>query len=926
MPEISPFVRNASDGEGRRNPFEQLTSYELAHLSHHLCMLEAWTPLERLLTDLLFLGAKTETGMVDGLLQDYAITRLALGNRWHEDQRTAAFDRFVSREAHFLLTAPAALYQQAANTSDETIREAAALLPLVVTSQRPWLLKTKGARHPQHTGQVISMAFWGGDRYLAVSSLGREVWIWDLVRGELSRRCDTPPSAAKSLEVSPDGRFLAAGFGAAEPTPYASGAIVWGQTGRMYRTYGFDQFVYHLRWRSNDHLILGAGLPTGSEAIGTLWLASLSAGTYTEIGQQLASRPLVLTWDPVPGRDDHIMMLSMDGVVCYLTPEHVPITSEKTNEIFSEIYLEREHDPEQTHARMIEFDDRIDALRPILARICAPCTGTFGFFQAAQTIGRNAICVLGEPPVPPEMFHFHRMVPDGIYLFDFDRGRSGRLAFNPEALKRGFHVNCLAVQPGDSDRVAFGTAHGEAELITMTEGGGSPKQIHTGSYPVTAMCFSQSGNRVAVGDAAGQIAVYDQHSSSLVFECRHREEPSATRIVGNKLLLLYRDRLMAMPLDGAEDAVEYINMPDGQIGVDFDSHGSLGVVLSGGALGEAREVNFFIHIVDLDSRKIILTQNIPGEVPLPQGALTGSEQSDYLSRLLLRVSEGAVHLQVGSPRGMIEYPLFAPIMAYGRPFLLPYDREAVPKREITVMRIGMLSAPCESAAVAPGGAALFCGYADTEDHPRISGKLCLWNCETAEHSIEQRFSGSVHALCATRNGVVIVGTDDNEASAWRFDGSWQEIAAIRHEVAVIAVGCAEQQGLACSVSRDGILIVWRYLSGQQLLRTFIDVEPKFAGFLADGRAVCVVDRSGEAHVWKIEGYDQLVGDLAALDTIADRSSGLLVQEYLNVAAHLKRVQENAEKGDRKSATELLKALPNIASRGQIYNHWRTSVS
>ncbi|SIT58603.1 hypothetical protein BQ8794_50705 [Mesorhizobium prunaredense] len=930
MPEIDPPTRQVtppveSDTEGNPNPYKELTDYELSHLSHHLCALEAWAPLERLLTDLLFLSAKTEAGMVDGLLQDYEITRLALGSRWHEDQPIAVFDRFVSREAHFLRTAPETLYQQAANTSDVAIQEAAALLPLVAIARPSWLRKTRGAPHPQHTAQVISLAFWREDRYLAVSSLGREVWIWDLVRGELSRRCQTPPSAAKSLVVSPDGRFLAAGFGAAEPTPHASGAIVWDQTGRAHRLYGLGDFVYHVRWRSDDHLILGAGLPTGSEAAGTLWLASLSTGACTEIGQQLASRPLVLTWDPVPGRDDHVMMLSMDGVVCYLTPDHVPITQEKTSEIFSEIHLERKHDPDQTHARMVEFDDRIDALRPIVSKICAPCTGTFGFSHAAQAVGRNAICVLGEPPIPPEMTPFHQSVPDGIYLYDFDRGTGGSLGFNPEALDRGFRVNCLAVEPGDSDRVCLGTAHGVAELISIAEDGGSPKQIHKADYAVTAICFSQSGKLVAVGDSSGQISVYDQRSSSLVFESRRREEPSAARIVENDLLLLYQNRLVAVPLNRADDVVESIALPDGEVGVDFDAQGSLAVILSGRVLGETRTLKFFVHIVDLDSRKIILSQNIPGDIPLPPRSLTDADQSDYPNRILLRVSDGAVNLLVGSPRGLIEYPLFAPITANSRSFLLPYDRNSMPKRTITVMRVGMLKAPLESAAIAPGGTALFCGYADTEDHPRVSGKICLWDCETAEHSIEQRFSGSVHALCTTLNGVVIVGTDDNEASAWRFDGGWQRIAGLRHEVAVMAVACAEEQGLVCSVSRDGMLIVWRLLTGEPLLRTFVDVEPKFAGFLADGKAVCVIDRSGEIHMWKIEGYDQLNAGGVTPKSASRKNLYPLAQQCLHVAAHLKRIQTIGEHGDRESALALLKALPDIANRDQIYAHWRAGI-
>jgi hypothetical protein len=142
----------------------------------------------------------------------------------------------------------------------------------------------------------------------------------------------------------------------------------------------------------------------------------------------------------------------------------------------------------------------------------------------------------------------------------------------------------------------------------------------------------------------------------------------------------------------------------------------------------------------------------------------------------------------------------------------------------------------------------------------------------------------------------------------------------------MAVGCAEEQGLACPVSRDGMLIVWRYLTGEPLLRTFVDVEPKFAGFLADGAAVWVVDRSGEAHVWKIEGFDQLNAGEATLDPVSGKSPSPLVQQCLHLAAHLKRVQAIGEKGDRKSAVALLNALPDIADRDQIYAHWRASIS
>jgi hypothetical protein len=200
----------------------------------------------------------------------------------------------------------------------------------------------------------------------------------------------------------------------------------------------------------------------------------------------------------------------------------------------------------------------------------------------------------------------------------------------------------------------------------------------------------------------------------------------------------------------------------------------------------------------------------------------------------------------------MEYPFGA--FENGRPFLLPYDREAADQRHDNITVLRWLDKPnisCECVSVTPAGAAIYCGYADNEDHPRISGEVRVWDARKATPSEERRFPGTVQALAAASDGVV-VGTDDNGAGFWQYDGDWRPLNEVRHGTAVVAAACSEERGLACSVSRDGALIVWPYRGGPQSLQTFVGVEPVSVGFAAHGRRVWIADRNGGVHVWEIE--------------------------------------------------------------------------
>lgn len=177
-------------------------------------------------------------------------------------------------------------------------------------------------------------------------------------------------------------------------------------------------------------------------------------------------------------------------------------------------------------------------------------------------------------------------------------------------------------------------------------------------------------------------------------------------------------------------------------------------------------------------------------------------------------------------------------------------------------------------------------------------------------------------MAAASDRTVIIGTDDCESSSWRFDGSWKQLASIRHEVAVVAIAYAEEQAFACSASRDGVLMIWSCVTGAPVLQTFVDFEPMFVGFVFGGEGLCMIDRSGEVHVWKIETLEHL-GNVpeSSIPVCNTVRTSEMVKQYLNGAGHLNGVQELNGRGDYDSALRQLSKLPPMPDRQAILLHW-----
>ena len=117
--------------------------------------------------------------------------------------------------------------------------------------------------------------------------------------------------------------------------------------------------------------------------------------------------------------------------------------------------------------------------------------------------------------------------------------------------------------------------------------------------------------------------------------------------------------------------------------------------------------------------------------------------------------------------------------------------------------------------------------------------------------------------------------------------------------------------MACSVSRDGLVLLWDLLDGTRRLSTSMDVEPVHAAFTWEGKQLSTVDRSGQLHTWKLENRSGL-GSANAPEqdtgstTAAEETA--VVEACLRAAEQVGRSIEAIAHGNPATAPALLSDL------------------
>lgn len=802
----------------RRPRLDQLSpekrAYICAELIRHLVDAEQFDRVDALLGNLEFLAQRCRYDGVDGVVRDFELVRASHPRPWDDDAKQAQLGRFIARTSHLLRLEPLLVLQEAGNSGwPEVVRAAQALDN---GNERPWLRRLTQHPDDHHRGQVVSLAFWNGE--LAVSTTGLEVWVWDCATGKVRLRCDAPPSPAKSLAPSPDGTALAAACGSSDPTPFAAGLHVWARDGGVRTNRSLSDWAYTVRWRTNDEIIGGGGLPLGSEAIGKIWRFNVADETCEELGNWLADRPVVLTWDPVPGDPEQLMALTMDGVVLYLAPGYTPISPEEAADLSLQLMSDGDY---QAH------DRRMAARRPILAEVAAPTTDKDGYLCTAATFQHaHGICVLGEPPVPPEFVAYHTPEADGIHVVDLDNMRYGHIEFYQSAREAGFRALCIAASPVD-ERMVIGAAHGAAYLMAPER---RPQVVHQGSAAVTAVCFDPSGKLVAVGDAAGQIALHDLERGTVVFRTERPPTAIGALLDPDVTAVLFEDRL---EIDG-----DVVSWPGKLSPVDLARCEDTVAVLCHKDAKAGRSVR--LVLISLSARKVVSVLKID---PLDrEQPVDETHPAHPFRRVELTREAHGIRVHLGSAEGVTERLLAQP----DRYVLRALPKEVTDReRSMSVLRIGLDEPDLACGLFAAGSFGLLCAYSDNLAHPNIAGELHGWNPEHAEVA---KFASAITALHSAGN-VVVVGTEHGEVVALRHDnGAWHRLGTVTHPVEVAAVAAIEDLG--CSVSRDGLVLVWRLDNGLRVLMTSIDADPLHVALTRT--QLSVVDRAGRVHAWEIK--------------------------------------------------------------------------
>ncbi|MEU6375137.1 hypothetical protein [Streptomyces sp. NPDC046909] len=849
-------------------------AYICAELCNHLAAAGRFERLDSLLTDLDFLTQRCRYDGVDGVLRDLENARTARPRPWPDDAPQAQFARFLARSSHLLRRQPGLLWQEALNSAEPAVADAAeAHRELMPTEPRLRRATPPVADH--HTGQIVSLAFWGTD--LLVSTTGLEVWAWDVAGARVRARFDTPPAPAKSLSVSPDQRHLAAGYGSPEPSPYLSGVRVWTRDGAVRATHELQDWVYTVRWSSADQLVAGGGMPQGSEALGTIWRIDLTQQSSEPVDHWLADRPVVLTWDPEPGDADQMMALTMDGFVLHLSPDYRPITQREAVDLGFRLMEEGDY---------IAHDARMLARRPVVLHLAAPATDTAGFLRAADAFRHaNRICLLGHRPVPPEIMAWHSSVADGVYLLDLADGEHLHSGFHQQLMDAGYRALCIAASPVD-ESFAYGAGHGRAYVGTMAE----TRVIHRGGAPVTAVCFDDTAHLVAVGDAASGVTVYDVHSGEERMRTRRPARAIAALAGPDVDLVLFADHV--------EVGAKAVPLPEGTTGIDIARCAQLAVVLYRDPEAPA-PTSHWLMVVDLRTQ----TALVPVPVKVAHRGRAADAEAPVFRQVEMALEPDGCRVYLASPEGVASCLLLAPEAATS--LVLPAEvRER--ERSMTAYRVGQRDPDlaCTLLAARPGG--VLAAYADNKAFPIVTGELHMW---TPEHTEVIRCDSAVTALRATPD-FVVVGTEHGEAIALRRDaGTWHRLATVHHPVTVTSVSVTGD--LACSASQDGLIMVWRIHDGASVLTTSLDTEP--LSLSLNGPSLSVVDTVGRTHRWHIENLP--------LTSPAPPQPSTTEQLHLQAAECIGQALAVASTGKKRQAVRLLDTLPDLPRRSTVKKYW-----
>ncbi len=155
-----------------------------------------------------------------------------------------------------------------------------------------------------------------------------------------------------------------------------------------------------------------------------------------------------------------------------------------------------------------------------------------------------------------------------------------------------------------------------------------------------------------------------------------------------------------------------------------------------------------------------------------------------------------------------------------------------------------------SLALSPDGKVVACGSQDCSVH--------FWRLTTGLDSEMQGYPFKPRALAWDARGGLLATSGDKNVTLWDFAGKGPEgtspISLVSHQAQVVELAFHPRRCVLASAANDAGVILWEPRTSKKPVRyAFLEDQPSGLSWSPDGTRLAAIDASGRLTVWRVDG-------------------------------------------------------------------------